>query len=147
MPRFGTALLSATRPPEAARPCHARPTQQPSRSPAKEQAPTPNSASGERGASKGAAPGPRHSGGPLKHGNPKMQQHNNVCINELMYCCCTSLPRCCCTWSVLGWVGRWVGCCTCCFCCSSAAVVLLDIPMPNSTCRERPKDPRGIVKT
>ena len=37
MPRFGTALPSATRPPAAATPRHAHPTQQ---------APTPNSASG-----------------------------------------------------------------------------------------------------
>ena len=59
-----------------------------------------------------------------KHGNPNtMQQHHNVCINELTNCCCAS-------W-VLGWVGRWTGCCTCC-CCNIAAVVLLYIPTLNS---------------
>ena len=41
-------LPIATAPPAAARPRHARPTQQPSVTPAKERAPKPNSASGER---------------------------------------------------------------------------------------------------
>ena len=127
MPRFGTALPSAARQPAAARPCHTRLTQQPLESSAKERAPTTTSVSGERGASKGAIPGPRYGGRSSKHeknGNPNtMQQRNNVCINELPYCCCTSLLRCCCTSWVLGWVGRGSGCCACCFCSSTATVV------------------------
>ena len=43
-PRGAPALPSATGPPAAARRCHARPTQQPSVSPAKERAPPSNSA-------------------------------------------------------------------------------------------------------
>ena len=34
------------------------------------------------------------------------------------------LLRCCRRW-VLGWVSRWIGCCTCCFRCTTSAVVLL----------------------
>lgn len=48
MPRETPALPSATRHPAAARQCHGCPTKQPSVSPAKEEAPPPNSASGER---------------------------------------------------------------------------------------------------
>ena len=40
------------------------------------------------------------------------------------------LLRCCTSW-VVGWVSRWVGCCTCCFCCRTAVVVLLYTPRPN----------------
>ena len=112
-------LPSATRVPAAARPCHTRPTQQqPSGSPAKERTPTPNSASGERGAgsverSSRPSPVPDMAGDrehiEEKKGNAStMQQLSNVCINEVTYCCRTSLLRCCCTW---------------CLCCSTAAVV------------------------
>ena len=48
MPRAAPALPSATRPLAAAQPRHARPTQQPSVSPAKERAPPSSSASGRR---------------------------------------------------------------------------------------------------
>ena len=46
IPRGAQALPSASRPPAAARPCHVRPTQQPTVSVATERGPPPNSASG-----------------------------------------------------------------------------------------------------
>ena len=76
---YNRLLPTANRPPAAARPSHARPRKQPSLSPAKERAPTPNSASGER--QKEPSPVPDMAGdGKIckKHGNPTaMQQHND----------------------------------------------------------------------
>ena len=56
-PRSAPALPCASRPPSAPRPCHARPTHQPSVSPAKQLPPMPD----ERGAWRGALPGPDRS--------------------------------------------------------------------------------------
>ena len=56
-PRSAPALPCASRPPSAPRPWHARPTHQPSVSPAKQLPPMP----GERGAWRGALPGPDRS--------------------------------------------------------------------------------------
>ena len=49
VPKKQLRVPSATRPPSAPRPCHARPTHQPSESPAKELPLMPDSASGGRG--------------------------------------------------------------------------------------------------
>ena len=83
--------------------------------PMKEQAPKPNSASGE--CQKEPSPVPDRAGYPKKRGNPNTIQQQTVHERShlLLYVLLNMVGR---------WVGLWVGCCTCC-CCSTTAIVLL----------------------
>ena len=97
MPRFGTAVQSAMRPPAAARLRHARPTRHKVLW-AKERAPTPTSTSGER--RKESSPVPDMAG--KKHGNLNTMQQHNLRMKALTYCCRTSCCTAVHTWWVVG---------------------------------------------
>ena len=112
IPRLGTALPSATRPPAAARPYHTRPTRHKVSSATVR---PPNSTSGEHRKELSAVPdmagGYKNMG---KHGNPNTMQQDNLRMNDSR----TAAVR---PAAVLYMVGlfAWFGCCTCCFCCST----------------------------
>ena len=118
MPRFGTALPSATGPPVVARPRHACPTRRHKVSSAKGRAPTPNSASGER--RKEPSPVPRYGGGSKKHGNPNTMQKTTLSMNALNVLLLNILLRCC-KWWVVGSVGGVLYVLLYFCCCSTAA--------------------------
>ena len=86
MPRLGTVLTSATGPLASACPRHTRSTRRHKVLSAKERAPTPNSAIGER--RKEPSPVPDMAGDRKKQGGKKLIP---------IRCCCTSLLRCRCT--------------------------------------------------
>ena len=123
MPRFGTALPSACRPPKTARPRHSRPTRRYNMVFGERTG--LNTKLGDRGASKGALPDPRYGEGTVKTWKSQCDTAAHyLCMNVITYCCtgtcyCASVH------------GGWVGCCTC-RCCSAVVV-----PRPPYTAARR----------
>ena len=97
MPRSGTALPSATRPPAAAQRCHARPTRHKVLS-AKERPPTPPSTTGDR----------RKASIPDRAGDRINMQIPLPFSNTTSHVLLLYVLLRCCTWWVGGTVGGWV---------------------------------------